>query len=60
MSEKRQSKEITQKERKQRSEEERKRKGKGEKKEETVSLLSIPKKDILVRGEGRRRNGNNH
>lgn len=35
-------------------------KGKGEKKEETVSLLSIPKKDILVRGEGRRRNGNNH
>lgn len=35
-------------------------KGKGGKKEETVSLLSIPKKDILVRGEGRRRNGNNH
>lgn len=38
----------------------RKRKGKKERKKETVSLLSIPKKDILVRGEGRRRNGNNH
>ena len=44
------------KERKGRKQESKKEK----KKKETVSLLSIPKKDILVRGEGGRRNGNNH
>lgn len=60
MSEKRQSKEITQKERKQREARKKGREREGGKKKETVSLLSIPKKDILVRGEGRRRNGNNH
>lgn len=48
---------VRKKERKNGSKEGRK---KEKEKKETVSLLSIPKKDILVRGEGRRRNGNNH